>query len=176
MKNSKLYIGTKLINAVPMNREQYSILRDWEVPQDENAKDEGYLVEYVDGGKSNHPEFKGYISWSPKDVFERAYRPVDGMSFGMAVEALKKGHRVARSGWNGKGMFLFLLPAGEVPKSAIHDPGLKKVIDEHCDGDTFPALPSIRMWTVNSEGRRAVLTGWLASQTDMLSDDWFIVE
>jgi hypothetical protein len=63
-----------------------------------------------------------------------------------------------------------------VPKTAIHDPGLRKVIDEQVEGDSFEALPSIRMWTTNAEGRRAVLTGWLASQTDMLSDDWQIVE
>lgn len=71
----KKYIGTKLINAKPMTRQEYNDLRGWAVPSDENPNDEGYLVEYVDGGKANHPDFEGYISWSPKDVFERAYRP-----------------------------------------------------------------------------------------------------
>lgn len=98
------------------------------------------------------------------------------LTFGQAIEALKEGKRVTRSGWNGKGMFLFLLPAGNIPKSAIHDIALRKVVDEHCEGDTFPALPSIRMWTVDANGRRAVLTGWLASQTDMLSEDWVILQ
>lgn len=106
------------------------------------------------------------------------YQPVvdrGGLTFGDALEALKLGKRVARKGWNGKGMFLWLLPAGEVPKSAIFDPALRAVIDQHAEGDTFTALPSIRMWTRNAEGRWGVLTGWLASQTDMLSDDWEIV-
>ncbi len=99
-----------------------------------------------------------------------------GLTFGAALEALKQGKRIARKGWNAKGMFLWLLPAGEVPKSAIYDPALRQVIDQHTEGrDTFTALPSIRMWTRNSEGRWGVLTGWLASQTDMLSDDWEIV-
>ena len=71
----KTYIGTKKILATPMNRKEYNDYRGWEVPEDENPDDEGYLVEYVDGGKSNHPDHAGYISWSPKDVFERAYRP-----------------------------------------------------------------------------------------------------
>lgn len=96
--------------------------------------------------------------------------------FGEAIRLIKAGKRVARQGWNGKGMFLFLLPGGNPPKSAIHDPALRAVIDEHCEGDTFPALPSIRMWTRNAEGRWAVLTGWLASQTDMLSEDWVLVQ
>lgn len=71
------YIGFKEINALPMDRGEYNTLRGWEVSEDENPEDEGYLVEYLDGGKSNHPDFKGYISWSPKEVFERAYFKVE---------------------------------------------------------------------------------------------------
>ena len=94
------------------------------------------------------------------------------LTFGEALEALKEGKRIAREGWNGKDMFLFLLPAGEVPKTAIHDPRLREVIDEQVEGDTFEALGSIRMFTADKK----VLTGWLASQTDMLSDDWCILD
>lgn len=72
------YTGTKIVLAKPMNRLEYNQYRGWEVPADENPQDEGYLVEYVDGGKSNHEKHDGYISWSPKDVFERAYNLVDG--------------------------------------------------------------------------------------------------
>lgn len=100
----------------------------------------------------------------------------ENLTFGQALELLKRGKRVQRDGWNGKGMFLFLLPGGNPPKSAIHDPALRAVIDEHCEGETFPALPSIRMWTKDASGRWAVLTGWLASQTDMLSEDWRVME
>jgi Phage protein (N4 Gp49/phage Sf6 gene 66) family len=69
----KTYIGTKVIRAVPMNREQYVRYRGWELPENENASDEGYLVEYTDGGASNVEGHAGYVSWSPKDVFEKAY-------------------------------------------------------------------------------------------------------
>ncbi|MDK9585426.1 crAss001_48 related protein [Lelliottia wanjuensis] len=72
----KQYTGTKTINAKPMNRQEYNALRGWTVPADENPEDAGYLVEYTDGGKPNHPDFSGYISWSPADVFERTYHPV----------------------------------------------------------------------------------------------------
>jgi len=94
------------------------------------------------------------------------------LTFGHAVEALKQDKRVSRSGWNGKNMFLFLLPAGTVPKTAIHDPALRAVMDEQIEGDTFEALGSIRMFTADKK----VLTGWLASQTDILSEDWEILE
>jgi len=93
------------------------------------------------------------------------------ITFGQALEALKQGKRIARKGWNGKGMFLFLLPAGTVPTKVIHDPALKQVIEEQINGDTFEALGSIRMFTADKK----ILTGWLASQTDMLSDDWVIL-
>ena len=69
----KRYLGVKEINAKPMNRLDYNKFRGWELPADENGEDEGYLVEYIDGGKANTKEYEGYVSWSPKDVFEKAY-------------------------------------------------------------------------------------------------------
>lgn len=75
---SKTYIGTKVVIAEPMTRQQYNDYRGWALPADENGADEGYLVEYTDGGKANMPDRKGYVSWSPKDVFERAYKPMPG--------------------------------------------------------------------------------------------------
>lgn len=70
----KLYIGTKQLKARPMTRGEYNDYRGLAISPDDDASDEGYLVEYLDGGKPNHPDHSGYISWSPKDVFERAYR------------------------------------------------------------------------------------------------------
>ena len=70
----KKYIGIKYINAIPMTRQQYNDFRGWTVPADENPDDEGFLVEYTDGGKANTKEYEGYISWSPKSVFENAYK------------------------------------------------------------------------------------------------------
>ena len=96
----KKFIGTKVVTATPMNRQQYNDYRDWPLPDDENGADEGYLVEYTDGGKPNHPNHTGYISWSPKEQFDAAYRPTDGLTFGLAIEALKRGERVARNGWD----------------------------------------------------------------------------
>lgn len=72
----KTYIGTKVVRAEPLSRQEYNDLRNWHLPADENGADEGYLVEYTDGGKPNHHAFEGYISWSPKEQFELAYLPV----------------------------------------------------------------------------------------------------
>ena len=67
------YTCHKEVLARPMNRLTYNVMRGWDIPADEDPTDEGYLVEYLDGGAANHPDFAGYISWSPKDVFERGY-------------------------------------------------------------------------------------------------------
>lgn len=68
-----LYVGTKIVSARPMTRAEYNQYRGWQLPADEDGSDAGYLVEYRDGGKPNHPDHQGYISWSPAEQFERAY-------------------------------------------------------------------------------------------------------
>jgi len=103
---------------------------------------------------------------------ERPGRALVNKNFGDAIEALKRGKRVARAGWNGKNMFLFFLPPGTIPTKAIHDPALREVIEKELGTDTFEALGSIRMFTADKK----ILTGWLASQTDMLAEDWTIFE
>lgn len=143
------YIGTKVIRATPMTRQAYNDFRGWKLPADENGADAGFLVEYVDGGQANTPEFEGYVSWSPAEVFERAYQPETAMSFGHAVEMLKRGEKVARAGWNGEGMFLYHVPRN----------GLKP----------HPCRDYIAMKTVNHE-----VVPWVASQSDVLADDWLI--
>ena len=96
------------------------------------------------------------------------------MTFGDAIEALKNGKKVARKGWNGKGMFLWLKPGTEIKSEWCQDPELLLIAERN--GGTITGLPTICMFTHDSTGRKAVLTGWLASQSDMLLEDWFIVE
>jgi len=95
------------------------------------------------------------------------------MNFGQAIEALKAGKRVARQGWNGKGMFLWLKPAVEVKAEWCKDPVLKGLAEGN--GGTISALGTVCMFTHDSTGRKAILTGWLASQSDMLCEDWLEV-
>ena len=64
MKN---FIGTKLIQAKPMNLGDYNKFKGWDIPKNENPNTEGYMVKYSDD----------YISWSPKEVFEKAYLEVN---------------------------------------------------------------------------------------------------
>lgn len=92
------------------------------------------------------------------------------MTFGQAIEALKQGKKVTRRGWNGKGMFLWLKPATTVTSDMCHDPVLKQLVNEN--GGKILALGTVCMFTHDSTGRKAILTGWLASQSDMLLEDW----
>ena len=95
---------------------------------------------------------------------------MDKMNFGDAIAALKQGKKVARKGWNGKGMFLWLKPAATIKSDWCKDPLLKSISD--ANGGDIEALGTICMKTADNK----ILTGWLASQTDMLSDDWMVVE
>ena len=166
----KKYIGTKTLFAQPMTRGEYNQYRGWELPSNENPNDKGYLVEYEDGGKPNDPRHKGYISWSPEDVFTKTYRPVIGLTFGQALEALKAGKKVSWKGWSDKGMDIWLMPGSTVV-------GCKNIVDPHLEAidkeeGKIHFLGSIRMHTAD----RSVLTGWLASQSDLLMEDWLILE
>lgn len=141
----KRYIGTKIIHAEP-----------GVAPRDmgeHKAGEPGMIVEYEDG----------YRSWSPMEAFAAAYRPCDAMTFGLAVEAMKKGARVFRAGWNGKGQWIALI-----------DPAaLKRLTGGHqvVGNMEMMTLPYIYIKTV-SEG----LVPWVASQTDILAEDWMIVD
>ena len=67
------YIGTKSVLATTMTRGEYNEYRGWQIPENEDQNEQGYLIEYVDGGKPNDDRHAGYISWSPRDVFEQSY-------------------------------------------------------------------------------------------------------
>lgn len=171
MSELKQYLGTKAVNAVPMTRLAYNQFRGWGVPSDENGDDEGFLVEYIDGGKANTPSYKGYVSWSPKDVFNRAYKEIDasGFGFGVAIDLLEQGVKVARAGWNGKGMWLSYSPgAVDLPAEYYWSANNREFAVEN--GGKATTLPYITMKTAGNE-----IVPWLASQTDVLAKDWVIV-
>ena len=160
----KQFIGVKLITAKPMTRLQYNNFRGWVLPNDENGADKGFLVEYLDGREGNVKGYAGYVSWSPKEVFERAYRPIDGLTFGLAIEAMKQGKKVARAGWIGKGMFLFLVPGSTFKVNRAPLLGI------YPEGTEINYCPHIDMKTADGK-----VVPWLASQTDMLAEDWNIL-
>ena len=96
----KTYTGIKQIKATPMARGEYHKYRGFPDMVGENPTDEGYLVEYLDSPNSNHPNHENYISWSPKDVFERSYQNTEGgMSFEAALYMMKQGYSAYRPHW-----------------------------------------------------------------------------
>lgn len=167
MKN---YIGTKAIKARPMTRKEYNDYRGWEMPADEDGSDEGYLVEYLDSPSDAHPDHDGYISWSPTDVFERSYRENGKLPFGAAIEALKSGRKVTRTDWNGKGMYLVLQEGSTIGPEQARGGAAKAMAEEGID--VIPIAGHIDMR--NAQG--VCIVGWVASQTDMLCENWLILD
>lgn len=86
------------------------------------------------------------------------------MTFGYAIEALKNGKRVTRNGWNGQGMFLFIMKGG-LSGSEVHNQ------HEYIDYET-----EIQDCICMKTAQNTICVGWLASQTDMLADDWDVIE
>ncbi len=80
-----------------------------------------------------------------------------GLTYGDALEYLKGGKRITREGWNGKGMWLILIEAGNALHTSIHG--------------QFPMQDCIGMKTAND----LMQPGWLASQNDMLASDWIVL-
>ena len=167
------FIGTKIVQAEPAmkcwghkgeahdagliltQKEFFEKVADgWEATEIRH----GYAVVYEDG----------YRSWSPADVFEAAYRRTDGMNFGLAIEAAKMGKKISRAGWNGKGMWVVYrtgypegIPANKNTADAV---GIQ-------EGELFKVRPYLQMKCVDGSFQM-----WLASQSDILADDWYIVE
>lgn len=137
------YIGTKIITAWPESR----------------PNGEGYAVKYPDG----------YMSWSPKDTFEAAYRVIEGegqsLSFGDALVMLKAGKRLARAGWNGKGMFVYLVPAASYPVQT----GAAKA--HFGEGAMVPYNAYLAIKNVNE-----TVSTWVPSVNDCLAEDWRVLD
>ena len=134
----KQYIGTKIIQAEPAFRIDGGIYSPDEPLPKGTDVEEGYRVRYQDG----------YESWSPKEVFEAAYRPTDGVNFGLALEAMKKGMGARLPHWK--------------PDVVIR----AQYPDEHSKM-TAPYL-----YVESRYGR----VPWKETMIELFSDDWMIVE
>ena len=108
-----------------------------------------------------------------KNARANAIEKLTKSDFGKALEFLKRGHKVTRAGWNGKGMWLSM--SGPIEGRKVHADGFWS--ENNTDyaneqpGQLATVLPCITMKTATGE----ILMGWLASQTDMLAEDWMLV-
>ncbi len=100
------------------------------------------------------------------------------MDYSLTLRGIKKGLPALRRRWNGKNMWVcyrsgFSMSQGESDYSDRFGDDIRQFL---CEQKEIQFLPSFCMWTVDSTGRTAFLTGWLASQSDMDADDWEFVD
>lgn len=109
------------------------------------------------------------------------------LNFGEALEAVKEGKLITRSGWNGKGMFVFQRPEDELevnfiiekvkslPKSLkdYYNKEVSKSFTERLDGESKIKFTA---YLCMKAADNTIVNGWLASQTDMLAEDWCILD
>lgn len=96
-------------------------------------------------------------------------------NIGWAIEQLQNGNKVRRRGWNGKGMFIVLMPALYLPP--YNTQGTERKVNDRTAkwiGEDVPldCQPYIAMYTAEGKWQ----PGWLASQADLLATDWEIAE
>jgi hypothetical protein len=149
------YLGSLTVNAKPMTRQEYNNFRGWTLPDDEDGNDAGYLVEDL---------VTDHINWQPKAVFNELFHNSGNMTFSDALEIVKRGGRVSRSGWNGKNMFIFLVQGSTF---TVNREPLISILGE---GTEVNYHGHVDMRTADG-----TIVPWLCSQTDMLANDWGVV-
>ena len=148
-----------------------------------HENDECYLIPTLEGTHNFTPKdvlitgVKGEIYPCKIDIFEATYDLVEnlqGLSFGTAIEALKLGKLITRSGWNGKGMFIVKqIPAvigiEIIPRMQSLPQSVKDVLIER----EQPICYESQMLIINSLGRA---DSWVPSSSDCFAEDWEIIE
>lgn len=164
---TRWYIATKLVDARPMTLGEFHETHP-EQKFPGNPKDEGYLVLYPQIGMETP-----YHGWCPKAQFEAQNQdPRQGMSFGHALVMLQNGKRVARAGWNGKGMWLcapLCNGTKQIPATGIWGKPNAEYAEQN--GGTVTVMPYVTMKAADG----SIVMGWLASQTDLFANDWVLV-
>lgn len=158
-----MYIGTKIVKAMPMTIIEAQKVLGREIKLATKEAD-GYLVEYKDG----------YMSWSPKSVFDDAYRKLGEMDFGKAIEALKSGLAVRRKGWNSNGLFVVKqipshIEGGIIPKMQSLPQSAKNILLSR-EGAHIDYIN--QMLIINLDGRA---DSWVPSSSDVFAEDWEVV-
>lgn len=113
--NMPAYQGKKDCYAKPLSLGEYNKLQGWPMPEGQDPEREGYLVEYFEGGAPNHPDYEGYISWSPKEIFEGSYNPIETPLDRLKIESIELDARATGLGAyiaSGKHVDLGRLQAG----------------------------------------------------------------
>lgn len=114
---------------------------------------------------------------------------IENQNFGQALEAVKQGKLVTREGWNGKGMFVFMRPADELPISFVVEKikslpqSVKSYYYKACVDENGTVLEAkendvvkFTAYLCMKAADGTIVNGWLASQTDMLAEDWCILD
>lgn len=157
------YIRVNHVDAEPMTfgefKEKFPKSGGANIERD--PADVGYVITYRKG------EPNEYVSWCPKAEFEAVSRPVDGMTFGQAIDACRyKGAKIQRANWNGEGQFV------RFEYTTAYEDGGRAHPDERTIGSDCFVFHFVNRKT----GETGIQVGWLASQADMAASDWRIVE
>lgn len=99
------------------------------------------------------------------------------MNFGQALEEAKNGKLIQRKGWNGKGMFVFERPSDAIPVDVVVEKvkSLPPAVKEYFKGKNGLTSVQFNSYLCLKGANDEIVNGWLASQTDLLANDWAVI-
>lgn len=147
------YVLRNVVDATPMTRGEYVKMRGWNLPPEETASDDGYLTRNL---RSEH------VTWVPAEEFHVQAIDTKALTFGDALAMAKLGYKISRSGWNGSGMFAYIVPANTYP-------AVTEVIKGQYPGDL---VPYNEYWAIKCAD--GTVSTWAPSASDSLAEDWMV--
>ena len=155
------YIRSHIVEAKPctLGEWEQETGRTWNEP-DRPRTEEGYKCDYP----------SGYSGWCPKGEFDKVSHPIDGMTFGQAIDTCRyTGAKIQRKNWNGEGQFV------RYEETLVSEDGKLHLSEENAPGASVSSC-FVFHFVNRKTGETGVQVGWLASQADMAASDWIILD
>lgn len=165
ISDSEIYIYATLALTVAVFA--YGVWKNY--PTSEAGRVADKVLHAVKSGAAQAQDVLNLLEYGATGGYEMEKRT---MNFGEAIEALKSGKKVARAGWNGKGMFIYLVGGSIVPFCNLRGNAAKFVNADVTNTDDACINAHIDMKAADG----TIVVGWLASQTDMLAEDWEVLQ
>ena len=172
---------TNISEKVPSLPGMYIVV--YELTSDGKHYENVHVLRYFEGGKwslEDEMDTSKIVAYAgPIEQYKEKKTMNEYMTFGEALEALNKGAFVARSGWNGKGMFLYKVEASDHSRDLLRDRCKDAVEFAIAHDDSLHPINEAIHINAHIDMKAAdgsLVIGWLASQTDMQTDDWYIVK
>lgn len=159
-----IYTGAKLVAAMPMLLGEYLNYLGQRAGTTEDPQAPGYLIEDSLILDANHEDHLGRLAWLPKAGFEQTFMLAGLLDFSAALHAIQANCKLSRTGWSGKGMFIYQMQRERV---SVNQRPLTEIYPHNTLLDYAPHI--------NIRAVSGCISPWQPSSEDLFATDWYIV-